>query len=178
MMSDTKALFGQNSAPVYSQYQDRDSIHDLAGTGKKAGKKSNMSSMAPNAASAASLFFSPTAGAAINNPGNRGSNYLPAGYYAAGASTAGNNQSHVSLGQGPAISMTNLNRQSQGYSRARSVEPSPPESPGLYQDEPGMHSSSTLALNRSNQSHERPPSAYLDEMFDVPEQRRSRHEAF
>jgi hypothetical protein len=178
VMSDTKALFGQNSAPVYAKFQERDSMIDLAGSGGKSGKKSGIPTMAPNAASASSLFFSPTAGAAMNNAGNRGSNYLPAGYYAAGASAPNNNQSHVSLGQGPAISLSNLARQSQGYSRARSIGPSPPESPGLYHDEPGMHSSSTLNLNRSHQSHERPPSAYLDEMFDVPQNRQSRHERF
>ena len=181
-MTDTKALFGQNSAPVYPKYHERDSMLDLSASVGKSGRKSHIPSMAPGAASASSLFFSPTAGAAMQTAGNRGSNYLPAGYYAAGASTPGNNQSHVSLGQGPAISLSNLARQSQGYTRARSMGPSPPESPGVYADEPGMQSSSTLNLSRNHASHERPPSAYLDEMFDAPQQyqshRTSRHDRF
>jgi len=166
-MSDTKALFGQKNAPVYSNYKDRDSTIDLSLAGGKGGKKTNRPSTAPGAEAAASLFFSPTAGA-VHNAGNRGSNYLPAGYYAAGASAPGNNQSHVTVGgQGPSISLSNLAHQSQGYSRARSMAPSPPESPAVS-GEPGyaMQSSSTLNLNRGYGGEERAPSAYLDDMFE------------
>lgn len=167
IISDTKALFGQKNAPMYSNYKDQDSTTDLSAGGGKAGRKANRpSSAAPNSAAAASLFFSPTAGA-MNNSGARGSNYLPAGYYAAGASAPGNNQSHVTVGgQGPSISLSNLAHQSQGYSRARSMGPSPPESP-MVSAEPGYaNSSSSLNLNKGYGGDARPPSAYIDEMFN------------
>lgn len=188
-MSDTKALFGQKNAPMYSNYKDRDSTIDLSAAGAKQGRKANRpSSAAPNSAAAASLFFSPTAGA-MNNAGARGSNYLPAGYYAAGASAPGNNQSHVTVGgQGPSISLSNLAHQSQGYSRAKSMGPSPPDSPRVSAEPGYANSSSTLNLNRGYGGEARPPSAYMDDMFDgtdgthVPQQysghRSSQHGRF
>jgi hypothetical protein len=186
-MSDTKALFGQNSAPVYGKYKDRDSTIELAGAGGKNTRKSHRPSTAPGAASVSSLFYSPTAGVAMQNPGNRGSNYLPAGYYAAGASAPGNHQSHVSIGQGPSISLSNLGPQAQGYSQTRSMGPSPPDSPSLVGQTQAMQSSSTLNLNRGYGGAERAPSAYLDDLFDAspstgPAQyegrRMSRHERY
>lgn len=168
VMSDTKALFGQAPAPLY-KYSDRDSTISLSGLGGKGNRKSMRPPTAPGAASASSLFFSPTAGAAMQNPGNRGSNYLPAGYYAAGASAPGNAQSHITVGQGhgPSISLSNLGPQVQGYSRARSMGTSPPGSPAYSGDHTrGMQSSSTLNLNRGYGGEERAPSAYLEDLFD------------
>jgi hypothetical protein len=43
----------------------------------------------PSHAPSTGLFFSPTAGASMHSAGNRGSGYLPAGYYAASNSTPG-----------------------------------------------------------------------------------------
>jgi len=172
-MSDTKALFrtpGPPPAPFY-KYSDRDSTISLSGLAPKGGKKGARpptSSGAP-----AGLFFSPTAGAAgasLANPGNRGSNYLPAGYYAAGVSAPAGGQGHVPIGNGPAISLTNLGPQVAGYTRARSMlGPSPPDSPGLQEDigNKRMASSSTLNLSQGYGSgQDRAPSAYLEDLFD------------
>lgn len=173
-MSDTKTLFGKPAgpppAPFYG-YSDRDSTLSLSGLAPKGKARGRPSTSHTPGASTSNLFFSPTAGAAgagLSNPGNRGSNYLPAGYYAAGASAAGNGQNHVPLGagHGPAISLSNLGPQSHGYSRAKSVGPSPPDSPAFVATT-GAHmaSNSTLDLNR-NYGQQRPPSSYLDDMFD------------
>jgi hypothetical protein len=169
MAADTKALFRAPPAPFY-KYSDRDSTISLSGLGHKGGKKANRPSTA-GAASSSSLFFSPTAGAAgagLSNPGNRGSNYLPAGYYASGAAAPGNSQSHIPVGgqgHGSSISLSNLGPQ-QGYSRARSIDV--PGTPS-YASQAGMTSSSTLNLNRGYGGEERAPSAYLDDLFDGEE---------
>jgi hypothetical protein len=172
-MSDTKTLFGSAPAPPppFYKYSDRDSTPSLSGLTPKGKQRGRPSTSNAAGASTSNLFFSPTAGAAgagLANSGNRTSNYLPAGYYAAGASAAGNGQNHVPLGagQGPSISMTNLGHHSQGYNRSRSMGPSPPDSPafvattGTY-----MGSNSTLDLNRGH-GQQRPPSAYLEDMFE------------
>ncbi|TVY43398.1 hypothetical protein LOCC1_G003931 [Lachnellula occidentalis] len=165
-MSDTKALFQPPIPGVYKDYHDRDSTISLSGLGGggKRGKRDSKASPAPHGASSTSLFFSPTAGAAQNTPGNRASTYLPAGYYAAGAAQT---PSHVSLGGGggPGISLSNLGPQSAGYTRARSIGPSPPNSPSLRGSK-HMASSSTLNLNQGYGGDQRAPSAFLEDLFD------------
>jgi hypothetical protein len=173
-MNDTKPLSRTPGPPPpqFYNYTDRDSMISLGGLGHKSGKKGHRPSTAGAGASASSLFFSPTAGAAgagLANSGNRGSNYLPAGYYAAGSAQAGNVQSHVSLSSGhqPAISLSNLGPQVQGYSRARSMGTTPPDSPAFTAERGHMASSSTLNLNQAYGSgQERAPSAYLEDLFD------------
>ncbi|KAK0109459.1 hypothetical protein ONS95_002152 [Cadophora gregata] len=172
-MADTKALFRTPAPPApFYKYSDRDSTISLSGLGhNKGGKKGARPTTATGGASTSSLFFSPTAGAAgagLANPGNRGSNYLPAGYYASGAASAANGQSQVNLGHQPAISLSNLGPQSQGYSRARSMGPSPPDSPFIAGQQSSNHmaSSSTLNLNQGYGGNERAPSAYLEDLFD------------
>jgi hypothetical protein len=174
---DTKSLFRTPPAPFY-KYSDRDSTISLGALAGKKDKKGGRPPTAPGAASASSLFFSPTAGAAgagaggLANPGNRGSNYLPAGYYAAGASQPGNGQgmAHIGQGHGAAISLSNLGPARDGYARARSMGTTPPDSPAFRPQSSGMHShaygasSSTLNLNRDGEV--RAPSAYLDDLFD------------
>ena len=168
-MSDTKAHFrapGPPPAPFY-KYSDRDSTISLSGLGAKGGRKNARPVTA--AGNSSGLFFSPTAGAAgagLSAPGNRGSNYLPAGYYAAGASAPAGGAGLVPIGHGPSISMTNLGPQAGGYGRARSMGTSPPDSPGLTTDSRHMASSSTLNLNQGYGGQERAPSAYLEDMFD------------
>jgi hypothetical protein len=173
-MDDKKELFRTPPPPsqFYNNYSDRDSTISLGGLGHKS-KKSNR----PNTgggASTSNLFFSPTAGALGATglgagAGNRGSNYLPAGYYAAGASAAGNGQGHIPIGgqgHGHGISLSTLRPESQGYGRARSMGHSPPDSPGLSAERGHMASSSTLNLNQGYGGNERAPSAYLEDMID------------
>ncbi|TVY38533.1 hypothetical protein LSUB1_G002893 [Lachnellula subtilissima] len=161
-MSDTKALFQAPVPGVYKNYHDRDSTLSLSGIGGggKRGKRDTKTPTAPHGASSTSLFFSPTAGAAHSTPGNRASTYLPAGYYAAGAAQT---PSHVSLGGGgggPGISLSNLGPQTGGYTRTRSIGPSPPDSPSL-RDSRHMASSSTLNLNSGYGGEQRAPSAFF-----------------
>ncbi|KAF2630821.1 hypothetical protein BU25DRAFT_387021 [Macroventuria anomochaeta] len=84
----------------------------------------------PRAAS--SLFFSPTAGGAagLAQQGNRSSNYLPAGYYAAGnaAPAGGSPMAHVG-GHGAHLSTNSLALPGNRFSRASGI--SPPGSPSL-----------------------------------------------
>ncbi|PBP25118.1 hypothetical protein BUE80_DR004075 [Diplocarpon rosae] len=170
-MADTKAMFRTPppAAPFY-KYSDRDSSVCVSGMAARGGKRPARPTTANGGADRASLFFSPTAGAAgggLNQPGNRGSSYLPAGYYASGSAAAANGSSQIHLGQGQsAISLTNLKSDSQGYSRARSVGPSPPDSPFSVGERAHMASSSTLNLSHGYGGNERAPSAYLEDMFD------------
>jgi hypothetical protein len=89
-VQDTKALlnFRPPAAPVYNRYSDRDSTLSLANLRKS--PKPTRPTTSSGAAPGQSLFFSPTAGGSMLNPGNRNSGYLPSGYYAAGASAPGN----------------------------------------------------------------------------------------
>jgi hypothetical protein len=168
---DQKALFRTPAAPMY-KYSDRESTASFPKRGAAKGKGPKPQTGNLPAASQSSLFFSPTAGAA-SNP-NRASSYLPSGYYAAGASAPGNGagMTHIGSGSGirESINMSNLAPQIHGYSRARSVGPSPPESPAMTPQYRGLHnhnlSSSTLDLGRLPNG--RAPSAVLDEFFDEP----------
>ena len=125
------------------------------------------------------LFFSPTAGAGINSPGNRGSGYLPSGYYAAGnaAPANGAGMTHIGGGTRP---LSHLSNQPFVNSRRSSRGPSPPRSPSLppsrgadsilsasrlsTQGLVGQASNSTLNLNAPPQG--RAPSAYLEDLFE------------
>jgi len=170
-LADTKALFRTPAVPMY-KYTDREStvsFGNMAGRGEKKRPRT----AGPAAASASSLFFSPTgaAGAGMATPGNRGSNYLPAGYYAAGASAPGNGngQSHLGHGTRESISLTNLGPHAQGYSRTRSMGPSPPDSPAFRPSHSfvgGGNNLSTSTLDLGRLPNGRAPSAVLDDMFD------------
>lgn len=120
------------------------------------------------------LFFSPTAG--MHSGGNRGSSYLPAGYYVAGNAAAGGGQ-NISFSSSD---LPGMGPQSQGYSRTRSG-PSPPGTPphagGTYDHHTGRHSyvgASTSSVNLSSPHNPgRTPSAYLEDLFENhPPQRR------
>ncbi len=181
---DTKTLlnFRPPEVPMY-KFGDKESTISLAKltaggqrTPGKGGRPATAGS-GPMPGHGSNLFFSPTAGAgqgnAMLNHSNRGSAYLPQGYYAAGAAAPGNDMgmSHIG-GSGRDISLSNLGPQTQGYGRARSlVGGSPLESPSHHgQDrlQPGVSggnfSTSTLDLSRAPQG--RAPSAYLEDLFD------------
>lgn len=123
-----------------------------------------------------SLFFSPTAGAGMQAPANRGSGYLPAGYYAAGGQ-APSGMTHVGGGAVPMSNITN-SRESKRFSR----NPSPPGTPNLtasgggppdspYNGRTSMQAlvnqeSSSSSLNLSAPPPGRAPSAYLEDLFE------------
>ncbi|KAH1302060.1 hypothetical protein KXX11_003269 [Aspergillus fumigatus] len=125
---------------------------------------------APNIPSTGSgLFFSPTAGAGMHTSGNRGSSYLPAGYYAAGNAAPTGSQNIP-------YSTPEMRPHSQGYIRTKS-NPSPPRSPGLspsgfhdtHYDPSTRHSyvaGSTSSLNLASPTHGRTPSAFLEDLFE------------
>lgn len=120
------------------------------------------------------LFFSPTAGgagvagsgshASLNAAGNRGSGYLPAGYYAAAGSSTPvrDGGSAPPTGYSPAAGMTSP----QGYPPSPSLPPI-----GTYYDAPPnpRHSfmgPSTSSLNLSQAPQGRAPSTYLEDLFE------------
>ncbi|TAQ84530.1 hypothetical protein B7494_g7142 [Chlorociboria aeruginascens] len=155
--SDTKTLFRSPAPPFYTNYADRESTISLSGLAPKGHKKNARSSPAP-AAAQSPLFFSPTAG--VNNAGNRSSQYLPAGYYAAGSPAPGS--AHGTARHG-SIGLSNLRPESQGYNRtSRSMGPSPPDSPALR----GYGASSSTLNLSSAPGEQRAPSAYLEDLFD------------
>ena len=131
-----------------------------------------------------SLFFSPTAGAGMQNPSsNRGSGYLPAGYYASGnsAPAGGTGMTHLGAGR-DSIGLSSLRPENHRYSRARSIGPSPPGSPSLPPSRGadsaygGRQSNAGLTIHASNSSlnlnppspnpQGRAPSAYLEDLFE------------
>ncbi|KAF7871757.1 hypothetical protein EAF04_003864 [Stromatinia cepivora] len=146
---DKKQLFQGPPAPFY-KYADKESTLSLGGgLGGKSGKKRPTTGNGTQ--SQASLFFSPTALAGGNNPGNRTSNYLPAGYYAAGNAVPG-----AYPGDRQSINMSNLTPQ--GYARGHH---SPPGSPTH-----DTHFESSTSDLRQTDGNVRAPSAYLQDLFD------------
>ena len=155
------------------------SLDQLGASGKGAPRPSSK----PHSAHG-SLFFSPTAGAGMHTPANRGSGYLPAGYYAAGNSTAGGDR-NSGMQQ---IGLSNLTpdggaQSNRRYSRARSLGPSPPDSPRVSASRgngelrpntanlsttalTGAASNSSLNVNLNTTPQSRAPSAYLEDLFE------------
>lgn len=168
-LDDKKELFRTPAPPAaFYTYSDRESTASLGQIVNK-NRKSHRPGTSGAGASTSNLFFSPSAGpAGANLPGNRGSSYLPSGYYAAGASTVNNGQRDVHLGGTHAhgISMSSLRPESQGYGRARGLDHSPPDSPGFSAQSRHMASSSTLNLNEAYAPGVRAPSAYLEDLID------------
>ncbi|KAL6849401.1 hypothetical protein ACO1O0_008941 [Amphichorda felina] len=148
-----KAGFPAPPAPFY-KYTDQGSNMSLSG-GAAAGRgvrRTNRGPIPSSNPSQSNLFFSPTA-AVSSNSGNRGSTFLPAGFYAASGSA---NQGH-----GHSISLTNLRPDSRGHGAARNpLGPSPPDSPGFPTARRDISNSS---LGRP--SSQRAPSAYLDDLL-------------
>jgi hypothetical protein len=145
-----KTAFPAPPAPFY-KYTDTGSAMSLsAGRGVRRTTRGPVLSSTP---SASNLFFSPTAAASSNGPGNRSSAFLPSGFYAAGTSSPGGQHDH-------SISMTNLRPDSRGYF-GTPTRPSPPESPS-FQARRDI-SNSTLNLNRP--PSQRAPSAFLEDLL-------------
>ncbi|KAL8671391.1 MAG: hypothetical protein Q9168_004104 [Polycauliona sp. 1 TL-2023] len=151
--------------PYYSQAPGSNLSLDRLTAPSKGGSKTHTAR--------SSLFFSPTAGSGMQTPGNRGSGYLPAGYYAAGntATGGGAGMTHVE-GKSPLAGNREQNRR---YSRA----PSPPGTPsslrpssrgaevGYRPSTAGLSTqASTSTLNLSSAPQGRAPSAYLEDLFE------------
>lgn len=151
LANDKMAVPGAPPAPFY-KYTDHESQGSLGAVTATAGRGVRRTTRGPVPSSTPSqtnLFFSPTAGNAGGNAGNRSSTFLPSGFYAAG-------QGAPQQGHGHAISMTDLRPDSRG-------------SPGLtprndpVRRHPQM-STSTLNLNQASTG--RAPSMYLDDLLD------------
>lgn len=163
------------------------------GGNKRASHMHQRSSKVPSSSSG--LFFSPTAG--MQTSGNRASNYLPAGYYAAGNATAGGSGSGGGGGGGHHTHFSDLpgiGPQSQGYTRTKSG-PSPPGTPthhqqhhtpsgGAAHEHPhsgsraSYYGSSTSDINLSPAPQGRTPSAYLEDLFEnhAPQRNQNQHQ--
>jgi hypothetical protein len=167
-MSDSKPLFRTPAAPMYKYSdQDRNSTLSLGHLANKKNKSRPSTAVGP--APTASLFFSPTAGAAgsgMHAPGNRASNYLPSGYYASGSAAPGNGTGMAHIGGGQPISLSNLGPHIKGYNRAQSMGTTPPDSPDVHPQPGHAGSMSTSTLDLSRRPEGRAPSAYLDDLFD------------
>ncbi|KAL4728534.1 hypothetical protein ACLX1H_005283 [Fusarium chlamydosporum] len=145
-----KTAFPAPPAPFY-KYTDTGSTMSLsAGRGVRRTNRGPVLSSTP---SASNLFFSPTAVASNNGPGNRGSSFLPSGFYAAGTSSPGGQHEH-------SISMTNLRPDSRGYF-GTPTRPSPPESPSFH----GRRDISNSTLNLHRPPSQRAPSAFLEDLL-------------
>ncbi|KAL9588654.1 MAG: hypothetical protein Q9203_002548 [Teloschistes exilis] len=116
-LSDGKSRSNTPGTTLYSAGPGSTLSHDRLTATSKPGSKTHTAR--------SSLFFSPTAGAGMQTPGNRASGYLPAGYYAAGNAAAGGGVPMTQIGGGSGA------RQGDRYSRARSAGPSPPGTPSL-----------------------------------------------
>ena len=167
-LGDRKSRSNTAGTTLYSRGPGSALSHDRLTGGSKTRSKTNTAR--------SSLFFSPTAGAGMHTPGNRGSGYLPAGYYAAGNAAAGGGSEMTRLGGGHPL--VGSGAQNHRYSRARSTGPSPPSTPSLPPSRGaevaysrssmvGLSTQpSTSTLNLSTAPQGRAPSAYLDDLFE------------
>lgn len=167
-LRDGKSRSKTPGTTLYSQGPGSTLSHDRLTATSKAGSKANTAR--------SSLFFSPTAGSGMHTPGNRGSGYLPAGYYAAGNAAAGGGSEMTRLGGGSPYS--GAGAQNHRYTRARSAGPSPPGTPSLPPSRgaevaygrpstAGLSTQpSTSTLNLSTAPPGRAPSAYLEDLFE------------
>ncbi|KAL8834643.1 MAG: hypothetical protein Q9170_003664 [Blastenia crenularia] len=166
-LGDAKSKSKTPGTPFYSQGPGSTLSLDRLAASSKGGSKTHTAR--------SGLFFSPTAGAGMQNP-NRGSGYLPAGYYAAGNSAPGGGSGMTHLGGGSP--MTGAGAHNHRHSRARSAGPSPPGTPSLPPSRgaevaygrPSTAGLSTQAsastLNLSTAPEGRAPSAYLEDLFE------------
>ncbi|KAF5023963.1 hypothetical protein F66182_3967 [Fusarium sp. NRRL 66182] len=152
--ANAKTGFPAPPAPFY-KYTDTGSTMSLsAGRGVRRTTRGPALSSTP---SASNLFFSPTAAASGNGAGNRGSAFLPSGFYAAGTSSPGGHHENN-------ISMSNLRPDSRGYfgtPSRQTMNHSPPESPSFQ----GRRDVSNSTLNLNRPPSQRAPSAFLEDLL-------------
>ncbi|KAL2676861.1 hypothetical protein Neosp_010628 [[Neocosmospora] mangrovei] len=153
--ANAKQGFPAPPAPFY-KYTDTGSTMSLsAGRGVRRTTRGPVLSSTP---SASNLFFSPTAAATGNGgAGNRGSAFLPSGFYAAGTSSPGGSHEH-------SISLTNLRPDSRGQfgnPSRHTLNITPPESPAVNP----RRDISNSSLNLNRPPSQRAPSAFLDDLL-------------
>ncbi|KAH8652571.1 hypothetical protein BGZ61DRAFT_575431, partial [Ilyonectria robusta] len=152
--ANAKAGFPAPLAPFYKYTDNGYTMSLSAGRGVRHTNRGPLLSSTP---SASNLFFSPTAAASGNAPGNRGSAFLPSGYYAAGNSSPGGIHEL-------SISLTNLRPDSRGQfgnPSRHTLNLSPPDSPSFNARRD--ISSSTLSPHRH--PSQRAPSAFLEDLL-------------
>ncbi|KAH7266856.1 uncharacterized protein BKA55DRAFT_500717 [Fusarium redolens] len=151
---NAKTGFPAPPAPFYKYTDTRSTMSLSAGRGVRRTTRGPVLSSTP---SASNLFFSPTAAASGNGAGNRGSAFLPSGFYAAGTSSPGGQHEND-------IGMTNLRPDSRGHFGTPSrhtLNPSPPESPSFH----GRRDISNSTLNLNRPPSQRAPSAFLEDLL-------------
>ncbi|KAJ5825964.1 hypothetical protein N7474_003102 [Penicillium riverlandense] len=169
MQSENKRLLRTNKkrSTMYSAAPTASMSLDRLGAGAKRSSKARVPS------THSGLFFSPTAGGGVgvgshtslnagaSSAGNRASNYLPAGYYAA----AGSSTPATTRGGGPDL---HAGLSSPGY--PPNISPTlPPTS--TFHDPPhnqrqSYAGASTSSLNLNQVPQGRAPSAYLEDLFE------------
>lgn len=174
---NAKAGFPAPPAPFY-KYTDNGSTLSLsAPPGRGVGVRRTNRGLTPSSnPSQSNLFFSPTAAASGTTPGNRGSSFLPSGFYAAGTSSPGGHEHSISL--------TNLRPESRGQfgnPSRHTLNPTPPDSPSFR----GRRDISSSTLNLNRPPSQRAPSAFLDDLLaddpsslPPPQMPPSRHSGF
>ncbi|KAM7188332.1 vacuolar membrane protein, partial [Naviculisporaceae sp. PSN 640] len=158
------ASFPAPPAPFY-KFTDRDSSPSLPGGGAGAAgtarlnRKSHRGPTPSATPSQTNLFFSPTAApSGMGSMGNRGSQFLPSGFYASASPAQAGQHGH-----GNSISLSNLRPASRGHAPVPGH--SPPDSPNVRAQSRNF-SSSSVNLNRPPSG--RAPSAFLDDLLDDP----------
>ncbi|KAK3180957.1 hypothetical protein K4F52_007771 [Lecanicillium sp. MT-2017a] len=154
---NTKSGFPAPPAPFY-KYTDQDSAMSVAAGSGRGTRRTNRGPVPSSNLSQSNLFFSPTAN--TNAPGNRGSSYLPSGFYAASSTSPGPQH------QDQAINMQTFRPESIGHNpngSRHTLNGSPPDSPqfGARRD----LSTSSINLASPLQPGQRAPSAYLDDLL-------------
>ncbi|OJJ42950.1 hypothetical protein ASPZODRAFT_146518 [Penicilliopsis zonata CBS 506.65] len=166
-----RLLRSKKKSGVYSATAATMSLDKLGPGARSSHRASHRASRVPSTHSG--LFYSPTAGTGMHTAGNRGSGYLPAGYYTAtNAAAPGGGQTNNPQPFSPPP-LSPMGPTSQGYTRTRSG-PSPPQSPllsptGGHESAYNRHShvgASTSSLNLNSPPQGRAPSAYLEDLFD------------
>jgi hypothetical protein len=143
----------ETKAVPHSKKKQRRSSHHHHGSAMSMEKlstnhrHSNISSKIPSSQSG--LFFSPTAGAGMHTQANRGSSYLPAGYYAAGSAAPGGTHSRTHTSSPPS---------------SPTLPPSRGQEVSYQRMSNWGDSNSSLNLNHPPQG--RAPSAYLEDLFE------------
>lgn len=137
---------------VYTAAPAGDVSLEKLGAATRASVKPNR----PGPSSNSGLFFSPTAGGAgshnsLNASANRGSTYLPAGYYAAAGSSTPVRDASGSHADLSSPSLPNVG----------AYDP-------LHNQRGSYVGGSTSSLNLSQTPQGRAPSAYLEDLFENP----------